>query len=241
MQTKMTVIVTAALLINVSIMGQSTGQIPGSVSGTVVDDSGKPVVGARIFISQALPASAPRPAAPPVITGPHVITTMTDYRGMFMTGHLLAGDYIACAQAPAQAVLDPCHWAASAPEFTVTAGSTTAGVKITMAKGAIVPIHLNDPQQLLASVSAAAEPDVMFHIVTAKGHHYPAIIVAQSATSRDHAVTVPFGTPLTLQVFSQHLVIGDETGQPAAAAGKNISVAAGSAAESFTFTVSGRK
>jgi hypothetical protein len=59
-------ILTSLLTITVPL----AGQYPGTVTGTVVDDAGKPVVHARVFISRALPAATARPAAPPVITGP---------------------------------------------------------------------------------------------------------------------------------------------------------------------------
>jgi len=216
-------------------------QVPGSVSGTVVDNAGKPVVHARIFISRALPSTTARPAAPPVITGPRVITTMTDHTGAFLSGHLPAGDYVACAQFPAQGLLDPCHWAATAPQFTVTSGKTTTGVQIVMTKGAVLPIHIDDPHQLLQTPKGALASDLHVQVVTAKGHHYEAIIVASSKNSRDHQITLPFGTTVSVQVVCPHLAVDDDTGKPATAAGKSVSVASGSAPGQLKFTVTGAK
>lgn len=218
-------------------------QLPGSVTGTVVDDSGKPVIRARVFISQALPPTAARPAAPPVITGPHVITTMTDHNGQFLSGHLRPGIYVACAQYAPQGLLDPCHWSTSAPEFTVTAGQATTGVKIVMAKGAIIPIHVDDPHQLLAasSAKAAGQTDLQFHIVTAKGHRYIAPVIATSKNGRDHAITIPFGTSLNVQVISPHLAVNDDAGKPANPAGKSLNVPAATAPASLHYTVIGAK
>jgi hypothetical protein len=225
-----------------TLLSQTGVPTPGVVSGSVVDDAGKPVALARIFINQALPASTPRPAAPPVITGPHVITTMTDYQGNFVTGHLPAGNYVACAQYANQGLLDPCHWAASAPTFTITAGQTTSGVKITMARGSIVTVHVNDPQQLLSATANAVESDLRFQFVTAKGHRYDAVITAHTKTSRDHTVTLPFGTPVTLQVINPHLIVHDETGTSTSTFGRSLQVpVTAAAAAAFTYTVSGAK
>ena len=227
----------AALLVAIPLLGQ----LPGSVSGTVVDDSGKPVVKARVFISRALPVNAPHIAAPPVMTGAQIITTMTDHTGAFVSGHLPAGDYVACAQYAAQGLLDPCHWAAAAPQFTVTSGKTTGSVKITMARGAVIPIHINDPHQLLSTPKGAVASDLRIHVVTVKGHHYEAPIVASNKNGRDHQVTVPFGTPIQVQVISPHLAVNDDTGKPTTTAGKNVNVANGSNAAQINYTVAGAK
>src|SRR5712692_3293707 len=119
------------------------------LTGSVVDDSGKPVAGARVLISRPPPSGTPRFIAPPVITGPLVATVVADVSGSFRADNLAPGQYIACAETTAPGFLDPCHWAASAPGFTVSAGQTTSGVKIVMAKGAALRVHVDDPRRLL--------------------------------------------------------------------------------------------
>ena len=214
----------------------------GIVFGTVVDDSGTPVIHARIFIAHALPASAAHVAAPPVVTGPPVTTTMTDSKGEFGSTSLPAGDFVACAQLPTAAVLDPCHWGTSAPVFSIQAGKSTTGVRIVMARGAVLPIHIDDPYQLLTPAKGAIDPNCRFFVVTAKGYRYDAVIVAQGGNSRDHTITLPFGATLNLQVFSPHLVIEDgATGQPTASAGKTVATAPAGNAAQLNYTVTGTK
>jgi hypothetical protein len=186
-----------------------------------------------------LPAAAVRPAAPPVITGPQIATAVTDTNGQFVS-FLPAGSYIACAQTTTQGLLDPCHWAASAPTFTIE-NHTTVETKVVMAKGAVVPIHLDDFQQLLPPVTAAVQPECRFQMVTAAGRRYDAIIVAHTNTSRDHAITIPFATSLTLQAVCPHFTINDHTGAPAAAAGVGTLVPEGTAVATVNYTVSAVK
>jgi len=241
-------IITLAVLIGTGC--PLAGQNPGSVTGTVVDDAGKPVARARVFIHAAFPpGTARRPVGPPVITGPFVISTMTDRTGAFQSGHLPAGKYVACAHPATQGLLNPCHWTLAAPEFTIIYGKTTTGVRISLAKGAIISIHVNDPRQLLAQAKGNAE-DLRFHLVTPKGHHYEAAIVGRDNSGQDHWITVPFGMPLTLKVVSQRLAVDDETGKPAAAAGRTVNIPPGSSASAaptptasaiFTYTVTGAK
>jgi hypothetical protein len=53
----------------------------GTIQGSVVDDTGKPVAGARVLISLALTAAARPFPPPPVVTGPLVATVTADSRG----------------------------------------------------------------------------------------------------------------------------------------------------------------
>jgi hypothetical protein len=76
-----------------------------------------------------------------------------------------------------------------------------------MAKGAILPIHIDDPHQLLSTPKGALAADLHVQVVPAKGHHYEAIIVASSKNSRDHQITIPFGAPVSAQVVSPHLAV----------------------------------
>ena len=211
----------------------------GTVEGSVADPNGAPVVRARIFIAQALPAAAARPIGPPVITGPQMTTTMSDNKGEFIARGLPSGNYVACAQPISPGLLDPCQWAESAPTFTVTSGQTTTGVQIAMARGAIIPIHINDPQQLLKPVVGKTDPNLRVHLVTAKGFHYEAPIVGQTAGGRDHAATVPYGTLFSLQVLSPHLNVAGASGNSASVLGASASVAGGSAASTVVYTIIG--
>ena len=215
----------------------------GIVTGTVKDDSGKPVPYARVFLNQALPVSAPASlrGGNPVITGPQMASAIADVNGKF-TGFLPPGSYVACAQTTTPGLLDPCHWAANAPAFAVTKGQYSTGVNITMAKGAVIPIHIDDPHKLLdATASGPIAADCRFQIVTAKGFRHEAIVTARNGNGRDHVITVPFGTPLKLQVISPHLVVNDETGAAALASGKDVNIPAPLGASPMKFTVGGAK
>ena len=215
--------------------------VNGTVKGTVVDDTGKPVSGARVFISHALPSTARKSVGPPTITGAIAGSVLADSSGSFEATGIRAGDYVACAQTTAQGLLDPCHWAQQAPEFTVTAGQTTAGIKISMAHGAVIPIHVNDPQGLLTPATTAIDLACQFHIVTARGLHYNATIQASSATGRDYSITVPFGAPVTLQAISPHLALNDSTGNAVSAVGAAVNAPTFGSNPTLVYTVTGKK
>jgi hypothetical protein len=218
-------------------------QLPGpngQAKGSVVDDAGKPVAYARVFVSQALPANAAHPTPPPVITGPQVSSAMTGPTGQF-SAFLPPGNYVACAETTTPGFLDPCHFGSDAPTFSVAKGQILTGVKLVMAKGAVVPIHIADPNGLLATPSGVIAPDCRVEVVTAKGYRYEAPITAHDATSRDHAITLPFGAAVTVQVISPHLTVTDSTGKPVSSAGASTVIPSGGSPGTFNFTVSGTK
>lgn len=212
----------------------------GNLTGSVVDDSGNPVPGARVLINYAPSIKPPFPA-PPVITGPLAATVVPDSSGSFRVANLPPGDYIACAETTASGFLDPCHWSTSASSFTVSAGQTTAGVKIVMAKGPVLWVQVNDPQQLLKPVTGPVDLNFEIHVVTGKGIHYSAPIQSSNATGRSHAITVPFGTAVSLRVLTAHLTVSDQSGQPFAALGTAVNVPAGTTPAITVLTITGTK
>jgi hypothetical protein len=110
-----------------------------------------------------------------------------------------------------------------------------------MTRGAVIPIHVNDPQGLLAPSAGSMQMDCRFQVVAAKGLLYDAAIVARSATSRDYAITVPFGTQISVRAFSPNLMVNDASGAPATSAGTSMSMSAGFTQQPLTYTVSAVK
>ena len=194
-----------------------------------------------MLVNYAPRTNAPPSAASPVVTGPLAATTVTNSLGIFSLASLEPGEYVACAETTTPGLLDPCHWASAAPTFTVSASQTTSGVNIVMARGAVVPVHIDDPLTLLKAVTGPIDFDLQVHVVTARGIHHNASIQALSATGRDLAVTIPFGLSATIQVLSPHLVVNDSTGKPVSAAGAGITVASGSLLPTVAFAVAGTK
>jgi hypothetical protein len=177
----------------------------------VVTDAGQPVGGALVLISRSAPANILLPASaksgPPVVTGTLAAKGTTDASGAFSIGNLAAGQYVACAEAAAPGLLDPCHWSASAPTFTVAAGQNASGLTITVTRGAVLTIQLADPRGLLTPATGPIDFRCQIHIVTSRGIHYAAPIQSSAVGGRSHAITIPYGTPVALQLLAPHLVL----------------------------------
>jgi hypothetical protein len=213
----------------------------GTVSGSVTDDSGSIVAGAGVLISYAAPANAPHSSSAPTIAGPIAARVQSDSSGQFGAAALPPGQYVACAEASTPGLLNPCSWATSAPTFTVNAGQTTAGVKIVMLKGTVLPIHVNDPLGLLKTVAGPVDFDLEIHVVTPNGAHYGAPIQAQTSSGRDYAIAIPFGAGVAVRVLSADFTVTDQSGNAVVPAGASVTVPVGAAPQQISYTVTGQK
>jgi Carboxypeptidase regulatory-like domain len=213
----------------------------GTIQGSVVDDTGKPVAGARVLISLALTAAARPFPPPPVVTGPLVATVTADSRGAFSAGSLSPGQYVACAEVTSPGLLDPCHWVASVPTFVVATGNATAGVNIVMARGAVVPVHIDDPLALLKPVAGPIDFDLQIHAITNKGHHYNAPVQTSGPLSREYAITLPFGSSVRFQVLSSRFTINDQSGKSVPPLGTDVTVPTAASPSTIVYVVAGKK
>ncbi len=93
----------------------------------------------------------------------------------------------------------------------------------------------------VTDVAGTIDPTCRFDIVTGKGLHYSARIQAGAVGSRDHAITIPFATPLSLQIISPHVVLADNTGKTISSAAAAVSVAPGVIPATIAYTITGKK
>jgi len=208
----------------------------------VVDYTGKPVLNARVYIAQAPAAGTRNTAGPPFVAGPQVAVTAVDPKLGQFSLTLPAGSYIACGQTTTAGLLDPCHWSSAPPGFTVTAGQT-ASVTVSLGRGTVVSIHVNDPGNNLKNVSGPIDPECRIRFVNAKGFPHEAIIVNRSgnvsASGRDYSITLPLNTALQLNVVSPHLNVNDQTGNAAAGIFTPVTFPDNGQSPAMQFTITG--
>jgi hypothetical protein len=200
---------------------------PGAVSGSVVDDTGKPVA-ANVRISK-LDGSSIKGGPPSNIS----VTTKPD--GSFALASLSAGNYLVCAQPVAGNYLDPCIWSVSPPTVKIAAGQLTKGFLVVTKKGTSVTIHLADDDHILTPATplsalltpaapTQAAPHIFVGVLTLHKTFEPAPLVGSDANGRDHQATIPSGQPVDIQVTAQQATITDNTGAPLSAAGAHFTV-----------------
>jgi hypothetical protein len=123
----------------------------------------------------------------------------------------------------------------------VSAGQKTSGINIVMAKGSVLYIHVDDPQQLLRPVTSAIDLEFQIHVVTSKGLHYSAPLQSSTAVARDHAITIPFNSPVNLRVLAAHYTVNDHTGKSFVAQGSTVNAPTGTTPAAIALTVTGKK
>jgi hypothetical protein len=64
-------------------------------------------------------------------------------------------------------------------------------------------------------------------------------VQASSAVGRDFAVTIPFGTPVTLRVMSPHLKVTDQAGNPVLAIGTSVTAPSGISPSTVQYVITG--
>ena len=179
-----------------------TGSIPGTVSGS----DGTIIAGAYVTMV----------AVPPYSSGRISQTqwaALSDGNGAFVFAGLNGGTYQVCAQVPQTQWLSPCAWGTSPPAVSLSAGQPTSNVSVVMTKGVVVPIRVNDPQQLLAQ-NEGITPGA--HLLIGIGHppflFDTAFVASQDAGGRTYQITIPFGFAATLKIYSSFFQISNAAG-----------------------------
>jgi hypothetical protein len=209
-----------------------TGSIPGTVSGS----DGTVIAGAYVTIVAVPPYSSSR-------ISPTQWAALSDGNGAFVFTGLNGGTYQVCAQVPQTQWLNPCAWGTSPPALSLSASQPTSNVSVVMTKGVIVPIRVNDPQQLLAQ-NEGITPGA--HLLMGIGHppflFDDALIASQDTAGRTYQVTIPFGFAATLKIYSSFFRISNAAGvalPQGAVTAIPFTVAPGQPPPSFVFNVTG--
>jgi hypothetical protein len=196
--------------------GVLLAQGTGSLTGSVVDDSGK-ALAATVRVSRA--------GSPPFTA-----SVRSSAAGSFTFTSIPAGNYTACVIA--SGYLDPCTWTVERPVTKVIASQTTQGVQIVAKKGAQVNIHLADDDHVLGHTpqSGKTVPHVLVGVLTTHMTFEPAALLSSDANGRDHQATIPVGEPVVLHITGSGVHLTDNNGASLNAAGYNLTLnqAAGS-------------
>ncbi len=198
-----------------SLVGTSaTGVISGTVTGSdgtkitsgFVGVSGTPVIQSRLTRSSAIAPIA------------------SD--GSFRLPEIALGTYRICVQAAA-AWINPCEWGLDEPTVVLTLAQSSAAINVTLKKGALVPIHVNDPGQLI-SAHEGKTPGAQLILCVSTDALYSrnASFVSQDASGRNYQLLVPFDRRLSLSVTAGLFRIADATGRALPASGNFIPILA---------------
>jgi hypothetical protein len=165
-----------------------------NLSGTIKDDSGKPVVGACAV------------AAHDTIAAHNVFAAVTGPNGEYTSKDIPVGKYSICVHAPGDAHPGNCQWT-TATTATLAAEQDAKNQGFTVTDGSLSQLRIDDPRKLID-----ASDDTLVGIQLPTGLFQPMRLAKSDATGRTYDVAVPKNTSSKVTVISKRLQMTDNKG-----------------------------
>ncbi len=167
---------------------------------------------------------------------------VSDANGSFSFVEVNGGLYRLCAQSSAGDWLDPCDWGLPLTSTTLSLAKTPLTVTVVMKKGAVVPVRIDDPGQLLLQGSATPQgAHLLAGVASDTSFFHTLPLVSADSTGRSYQIVIPFDTTVEL-VISTPLQLANATGVPLASGATAlvpVTVPSGSLAPLLRFVVTG--
>jgi hypothetical protein len=170
------------------------GQPTGSISGIIVDESGKGVADAQVVV-QMFPTFT-RSADGHVLPGAPGFNTIlaVDSDGRFSMTGLSAGTYHICGYGTTASQVSSCDWSGVA-SITLESGQAL-NITRTVVTGVLIAINVADPNLQLGSGKR-------FYLgLGDKSFYQPAKLVSQTSTGRAFQIAVPRQRMLSMFISS---------------------------------------
>jgi hypothetical protein len=135
----------------------STGIYAQSVTGTVKDNSGALVAASVSVEIHQLPQPAGSQAGHPRLALGFSAAAAVDDTGAFSIPNVPSGQYWICAYASSQGYLSNCDWSATTNRPITIPAASQSPLSLTLAKGTIATLDVNDPNGKIASGPPAAD------------------------------------------------------------------------------------
>ena len=191
-----------------AMLAQQPRAVGGAISGTVGGEDGTVVNGTvslrrmNVRTKSRLPTQSEWRA-------------VLDQKGAFRIGFLPPGEYFACVRATGGLWLDPCEWDSKLPTVSIQDEQSTADLKVTLKKGTVVEVRVDDPGRLLAQHEGKTKGAGMMVAIASDGLVLRFVPIAATETAgRTHRLIVPYETPLRLIIQGGSFVVSDSFGIP---------------------------
>jgi hypothetical protein len=108
---------------------------------------------------------------------------------------------------------------------TMSAAQPLSNVTIVLKKGAVVPVRVDDPGQLLTQHEGKMRgAHLLMGISNDASSFAPAVVVSKDPNGRDHQIIIPFNTAVKIVVYSSFFQLSDAAGMPLPKTAVNIPV-----------------
>ena len=213
--------------------------INGTINGILAAEDGSSPQGATVVLHLAVKS------VPKLRSQTTVWTSVAGADGSFRFVGLPLGDYTVCPDLPGSTLLNPFAWNLPTPTATLTSDNPTASITVTLKRGAVVPIRIDDSAQLLAQNEGKTLGAGLLVEVSdgSSGSFFRRVpVVSQDSTGRNLQIVVPFNTSLVLYVHPTLYQVSYATGVPlsrGATTRISLLVASGQQPAPINFTIAG--
>jgi hypothetical protein len=201
-------IVVVALVLLPCVAQPPAAHDTGFIAGTVQGEDGSTVAGANVTLHLAhTPAEAVRQRFPTQWAAE------AGSDGSFRFSGLPHGSYRLCVFVRGTAWLDPCQWGRAIPSVTLSDGESSRTLAISLAKGAEVPIQIDDPDRVLfLNEGRTKGAHLLIGVRTAGSTFVPAAPVSREDTAARLKVVIPYETLVDLTVASSFFRLAHANG-----------------------------
>ncbi len=205
-----------------------------SASGRILDDGGKPIPSAIVYLQRQQPQQGDPGNAKKADSTPD---------GKFSADGLADGVYEVCVHMPDKGYINACHWLKTPPTITVKKGQAATNTDVPVQTGVKVQVRVNDPGRNLQVLGPVARPPfLLVGVWSEKGFFYPMSRVGGSSGAADYELTVPYESNMNVTVNGTGLQVSLERGAAAdaskAGAAVPLRLTKGSAPKVLTLDVS---
>jgi hypothetical protein len=212
-----------------------------SISGAVLDDSGKAVSNVLVDVHRVRQFTRDQTGRLVGEATNFSAAMITDANGNFTATGLPSGQYLACAYPNGLGYLSNCEWNPTVPALSVGDGAQLTNLTLTVRKGTVVSIVAADPAHLVTPPSGpVAIPSGHYFfpsVKTAAGYFSVARLSADSAGQHTYSVTIPKTETVEL-FFDSDLSVISANAQAIPTGTPSGLLIAGSAATTITVLLS---
>jgi hypothetical protein len=225
-------------VIAISVMlGQQLQPFTGSILGGLKGEDGTVIAGAPVILHFTGPVKARYSHQR---TAWSAVTTSA---GDFQFTGLPEGNYALCPHTPNSAWLSPCDWNLPIPAASISRLAPSVKVTITLKRGAVVPIRIDDAGQLLTQHEGKTPGAGLLLGVSSPGFiFHPVPLTSKDSSGRNYQIVLPFNTALTLVIHPSFYHVNNASSvalSQTASTKIPLLVAAGQQVSPIKFTITG--
>jgi hypothetical protein len=225
----------SAAQVREATQSQAATVISGVISATLVGEDASLI--ANGILSLRLIPPDPKTRVPRTLW-----TATTSAVGAFRFTGLPGGNYQLCSQAPATAWLSPCEWNPGPALLTLSNSQSTVSTTVTMKKGVIIPIRVDDPTgSLNQNEGKIPGAHLLLGTTNSVSSYRQATVVSSDASGRNYQILIPFGSTINIVAFSTYFSLVNSLGAsvPRPGSTTRVLVHQGQAPPSLYFQVTG--